>query len=101
MTFLEEALNKHEMAAVLEALATAHGFAMIVDKSGRLIFYAPENEAITGVKPAEALGRHVTEVVENTRLHLVCKTGVAEMGAQQTIRGELYFVERIPIRMTN
>jgi transcriptional regulator with PAS, ATPase and Fis domain len=98
MTFLEQALSKHEIAAVLEALATAHGFAMIVDKNGRLIFYSPANETITGIKAEDALGRHVTEVIENTRLHIVCKTGVAEIGAQQTIRGELYFVERIPIR---
>jgi PAS domain S-box-containing protein len=98
MTVLEQALSKQEMAAILEALATAHGFAMIVDKDGRLIFYSPANEAITGVKAEEALGRHVTEVIENTRLHIVCKTGIAEIGAQQTIRGELYFVERIPIR---
>ena len=98
MSVLEEALSKHEIAALLEALATAHGFAMIVDKNGRLVFYSPANETITGVKVEQALGRHVTEVVENTRLHIVCKTGVAEIGAQQTIRGELYFVERIPIR---
>jgi len=101
MTFLEEALSKHEMAAVLEALATAHGFVIIVDRNGRIIFYAPGNEAITGVKAEDALGRHVTEVVENTNLHIVCKTGIAEVGAQQTIRGKLYFVERMPIRSTN
>ena len=101
MTFLEEALSKDELAAVLEALATAHGFVMIVDRTGRLIFYAPANESITGVKAEDALGRHVTEVVENTNLHVVCKTGVAEVGAQQMIRGKLYFVERIPIRSSS
>lgn len=98
MTFLEEALSKQDIAAVLEALATAHGFVMIVDKNGRLIFYAPGNETITGVRAEDALGRHVTDVVENARLHIVCKTGIAELGAQQMIRGKLYFVERIPIK---
>ena len=39
----------------------------------------------------------MTEVIENTRMHIVAHTGVAEMGEKQTIRGRELIVNRVPL----
>ncbi|WIF95066.1 sigma-54 interaction domain-containing protein [Caminicella sporogenes] len=42
-------------------------------------------------------GKHVTEVIENTRLHKVLETGVREVGEIQEIKGNRMIAMRIPI----
>ncbi len=39
----------------------------------------------------------MTEVIENTRMHIVAHSGVAEMGEKQTIRGRELIVNRVPL----
>ena len=51
-----------------------------------------------GVDPAAQIGRHVTEVVENTRMHIVARTGNAEINASQSIKGQNMLVQRVPIK---
>ncbi len=43
-------------------------------------------------------GKHVTEVIENTRLHIVLETGEREVGDIQEIKGNRMIVMRIPIK---
>ncbi len=35
--------------------------------------------------PKKALGKHITEVIENTRMHIVAQTGKAELCDMQKI----------------
>ncbi len=49
------------------------------------------------IKPEDAIGKHVTEVIENTRLHIVTKTGKPEIGEIQRIKGNNAVTMRIPI----
>ncbi|MBO1912476.1 sigma 54-interacting transcriptional regulator, partial [Microvirga sp. 3-52] len=58
------------------------------------------NEAysrFTGVKREEAIGRHVTEVIENTNLHMTVKTAIPDRGVLQVIQGQPMVVHRIPL----
>ncbi|MBD3298936.1 MAG: PAS domain S-box protein [candidate division Zixibacteria bacterium] len=68
-----------------------------VDKDGIIIYVNESFERITGVAPADAIGRHVTEVVENTRIHIVVQTGVAERDQIQRIGDTEYIVSRLPM----
>ena len=43
-------------------------------------------------------GRHVTEVIENTRLHRVLETGIMEVGEIQEIMGNKVIAMRIPLK---
>jgi transcriptional regulator with PAS, ATPase and Fis domain len=52
---------------------------------------------IHNVSRTECEGRPVTEVIENTRMHIVARTGVQELDEIQRIRGHDYVVSRIPI----
>lgn len=50
-----------------------------------------------GVKREEVIGKHVTEVIENTRMHIVAQTGVAEIAGVQKIKGSQMIATRVPM----
>ena len=50
------------------------------------------------VDPKAQIGKHCTEVVENTRMHIVAKTGNAEINWRHNINGQDMVVQRIPIK---
>ena len=81
-----------------EVLAGAGEWMMVVDANGIVTMISEEYARFNGTSVAEAVGRHVTEVVENTRMHVVAKTGVAEIGERQTIHGRELIVNRIPLK---
>ena len=82
---LEDALG-HAYEGLL--ITDVHGVILKVNEA-----YARFLEtSITGL-----IGRHVTEVIENTRMHLVAKSGVAEIAQLQRIKGHQMICSRIPI----
>jgi PAS domain S-box-containing protein len=72
--------------------------AMVTDADGNVIHLNRPYADFLGVDIAKSIGRHCTEVVENTRMHVVGKTGVAEINQIQMIRGQNIVVHRIPIK---
>lgn len=72
---------------------------IVVDREGRVVFFNKTYEEFLGIKKEEILGKHVTEVIENTRMHIVVKSGVPEIGWRQRIKGQDMIVQRIPIRI--
>jgi PAS domain S-box-containing protein len=81
-----------------EVLAGAGEWMMVVDANGIVTMISEEYAEFNGTTVADAVGRHVTEVVENTRMHVVARTGVAEIGERQMIHGRALIVNRIPLR---
>lgn len=73
----------------------------VVDRNGYIIYFNEAYSRIKGIKKEDAIGRHCTEVIENTRLHVVLETGVPERGKLQTIAGHEMIVHRIPIWENN
>jgi PAS domain S-box-containing protein len=71
---------------------------VVVNADGIITFYSKSYERFLGVPRAEVLGRHVTEVIENTRMHVVVQTGEPEIGWKQNIKGQTMVVQRIPVR---
>lgn len=70
---------------------------IVVDDQARIKFIPPIHEAFFGMRRGEAVGKHVTEVIENTNLHEVVKTGKAEIGKLQEMGGVMRVVARVPI----
>ncbi|HZW37050.1 MAG TPA: sigma 54-interacting transcriptional regulator [Candidatus Deferrimicrobiaceae bacterium] len=81
-----------------EVLAGAGEWMVVVDASGVITMISGAYAEFNGVTVSGAIGKHVTEVIENTRMHVVVRTGVAEMGESQTIRGRDVIVNRIPLK---
>jgi transcriptional regulator with PAS, ATPase and Fis domain len=70
----------------------------IVDREGMVRFMSPVHQRFFGLKPGDAIGRHVTEVIENSRLHLVAASGKSDVGMVHEMRGVNRIVTRHPLR---
>ena len=78
-----------------DILDTEHYGMCLVDKDGYIIKWYYEK--FFNIKASAAVGRHVTEVIENTRLHVVAQTGVKELMQLQEINGSMVITNRIPL----
>jgi PAS domain S-box-containing protein len=81
-----------------EVLAGAGEWMVVVDASGVITMISEAYAEFNGVTVAGAIGKHVTEVIENTRMHIVARTGTPELGETQAIRGRDVIVNRIPLK---
>ncbi len=80
-----------------EILSGAGEWTVVVDANGIITMMSEGYAKFNGTTVSRAVGRHVTEVIENTRMHIVAHTSVAEMGEKQTIRGREVIVNRVPL----
>jgi len=72
---------------------------MITDPEGKIIFFSKTYGNFLGIDPKGTIGKHCTEVIENTRMHIVAKTGVSEIDQPHPIKGQDMVVQRIPIKL--
>lgn len=92
---MEELIIKNEVWRIIfeEAIECI----VVVDANGFVIMINRAYANFLGIKPEEAIGKHVTDVIENTRLHIVIETGKAEIGQIQRIKNNDSVTLRIPI----
>ncbi|WP_298783908.1 sigma-54-dependent Fis family transcriptional regulator [uncultured Marinococcus sp.] len=74
-----------------------HHCVVIVDEQGIITYMNERYYEFLGTSAARTLGRHVTEVIENTRMHLVVASGEAEKANMQYIRGSYMIADRVPL----
>ncbi len=72
---------------------------IMVDTGGYITSITNSYCDFLGVKKEEVIGKHVTKVIENTRMHEVVQTGIPEIGDMQRIKEKDVVVMRIPIRV--
>lgn len=72
--------------------------ALVIDHDGFITHFNEPYGRFLGLNPAEQIGKHVTDVVENSRMHIVAKTGKPEINVSQSIHGQSMIVQRIPIK---
>jgi transcriptional regulator with PAS, ATPase and Fis domain len=70
---------------------------LITDPEGYVIFINKPYSRFLELDQKTQIGRHCTEVIETSRMHIVGKTGQAEINMTMVIRGENIVVQRIPI----
>ena len=78
-------------------LDTMYEGIVLVDAQGRIKEMNHAYLKLLDVERDEIIGRYVTEVIDNTRMHKVLETGIPERGHMQKIRGHDMIVHRIPI----
>ena len=71
---------------------------IISDAEGYLIYINEKYGQLLSINPDESLGKHVTEVIKTSRLHIVAKTGRAEINWPHELYGKTYLVQRIPLK---
>jgi transcriptional regulator with PAS, ATPase and Fis domain len=78
-------------------LDNAEDAIVYVDKDGIIQLLTQTYADFLRVDRQWAIGRHITEVIDNTRMHIVARTGVPEYNAVQEINGQNTVVKRIPV----
>ena len=95
-------MKNTDCAARLHALQQIfdhiHEGVCVIDVNGIITHFNKPYGRFLGVDPEKQIGRHITEVVENTRMHIVAQTGIAEINESQSIMGRNMLVQRIPIK---
>jgi PAS domain S-box-containing protein len=71
---------------------------VVTDTEGYIAHFNKPYGQFLGVDPEAQIGKHVTEVIENSRMHIVAQTGRPEINKTQRIKGQNMVVQRIPIR---
>jgi PAS domain S-box-containing protein len=88
----------HRQLAMYELiLDSIYNGIMVTDAEGYITHFNKPYGQFLGLDPEEQIGKHCTEVIENTRMHIVAQTGKAEINQTQWIKGQNMVVQRIPI----
>lgn len=97
---IQEELRKTKDAAELleTVLDNAYNGIIVVDKNARITIFNKAYCDFLEVKKEDMIGRPVEEAIENTRMHIVLQTGVAEIGDVQRIKGHDMICSRIPLK---
>jgi transcriptional regulator with PAS, ATPase and Fis domain len=71
---------------------------ILVDKDGRIEFMDINTEKFFTLHPGEGVRLHVTDLMPDTNLHIVAKSGIPAIGQIQETKGERRIVSRLPIK---
>jgi len=95
-------LNKAALIDELEMyeliLESIHNGIMITDARGYITHFNEPYGKFLGLDPQKQIGRHCVKAIENSRMHIVAKTGVPEINHSHYINGQNMVVQRIPIK---
>ncbi len=80
-----------------QLLEHAYEGLIITDADGVILKINQSYAKFLGKREDEVVGQPVTKVVENTRMHIVAKSGVPEIAQVQKIKGHQMICSRIPI----
>jgi transcriptional regulator with PAS, ATPase and Fis domain len=79
----------------------AYEWLVVVDKEGIIDFMNKTYCEFLDVDSSCVVGMHVTDVIENTRMHIVAKSGKIELADLQYIRGNYMIANRVPLYYQN
>ncbi|MDU2066499.1 MAG: sigma-54-dependent Fis family transcriptional regulator [Sporomusaceae bacterium] len=68
-----------------------------VDRKGIIVMLNSAYCNLLGIRREDAVGKHVSDVIPNTRMHMVAHTGKAEVGEYQRIKSHHCIVTRLPV----
>lgn len=86
---------KKSINAMKDILDNAYQGIVLVNEEAKIIKW--NYEKLFGIKEEDVLGKDIEDVIENTRLHLVLKTGQKELYDIQRIQGHDMIASRTPI----
>ncbi|MDM5228790.1 sigma 54-interacting transcriptional regulator [Cytobacillus sp. NJ13] len=94
---MKSALFDLPLKIVETIVENAFGWLVVVNKEGTIIYINKNYCDFLEVEREQVLGRHVSGVIENSRMHIVAETGKEEIADLQYIRGNYMIANRIPI----
>jgi PAS domain S-box-containing protein len=95
---LKDFHNEKNVSEILNTiLETVYDGIVVVDKEGYVTMLSKAYAKFLNLNEKEVIGKHVSKVIENTRMHIVARTGVAEYADPQKVNGNYMIATRIPI----
>lgn len=91
----EETRKAYRLNAILDA---AYDGIIAVDANGTVEIYNRAAEKALGISAVNAIGKNVADVVPNTRLDEILRTGVAEVGDLQEVGSVRILTNRVPVK---
>lgn len=97
-TVANELENVKKLKSTLESILES-GFecVVVVDTQGKITMLNQAYCDFLGKDSKQVIGMHVSDVIENTRMHIVAQNGKAEIAAMQRIGDNNVVVTRMPI----
>lgn len=83
---------------IIAALENPYECPMIIGTDGKIRFMSRFSPRFLGITPSEVLGRPLDEVIKNSHLHEVLKTGKARIGESIYISGKQQIIANIPLK---
>lgn len=100
----EELIRKHQYESYLQELifnSTNDGM-VVIDHNGFVILFNKRAEEMMGVRKSEVIGKHVTEIIPESRLPIILKTRRIETNQEMVLgNGRKIITSRIPIVEAN
>jgi transcriptional regulator with PAS, ATPase and Fis domain len=93
INFLSEQLENYKLI-----FDNIYNGIMVTDAKGYITHFNKPYGLFLDLDPESQIGKHCTEVVENSRMHIVAETGKPEINQTQQIKGQNMVVQRIPIK---
>jgi transcriptional regulator with PAS, ATPase and Fis domain len=90
---LREQLEMYQL--IFESI---HYGSLVTDDRGYITHFNKPYGHFLDMDPDAQIGKHCTEVLENTRMHIVAQTGKPEFSDSHHIKGQNMVVHRIPIK---
>ncbi|MBN8200918.1 MULTISPECIES: sigma-54 interaction domain-containing protein [Bacillaceae] len=94
---MKSALFDLPVEIVETIVENAFGWLVVVNKEGTIIYINKNYCDFLEVEREQVLGKHVSGVIENSRMHIVAESGKEEIADLQYIRGNYMIANRIPI----
>lgn len=92
-----DGMDQSQMQPLIQKALVSLGEILILDDKGRMVYISEAYAKNMGVSIKEALGRPITDFVEDSRLPEVLQTGKATLWKHYYRNGNSFLVNRIPI----
>jgi transcriptional regulator with PAS, ATPase and Fis domain len=93
-----KSIVQHLPESVLsQILENAFQWFVVVDKNSRILYINEDYCRFLEVERDQAIGKPVDEVIENTKMHEVIKSGVADVASPHYIKGTYMLANRVPL----
>lgn len=94
---METFLKNLSMSLLAEILENAFEWFVVVDEHSNILYINEEYCRFLEVKRDDAIGMPVAEVIENTKMHEVIKSGETHIASPHYIKGTYMLANRVPL----